>query len=201
MAEYSGFGTADPGVTNSPDAPESLGLMFKTSLAGQTCTGGRFWVTSAAAGSLAAGNAEAALYAVSTGTGYPTGSPLASAFFGALAKGAWNEVRWTGIALTANTVYCMVIWCTNDLYGATNSYFAAADVTAPSGAAGLVFPKDAATNHNGCYHTSGTLTAPDSTFGSSYYGGDVLLTGSSAAAPAPAPQVVTRITRFRSSLY
>lgn len=177
----------------------NVGTEWWTSLTSQNSVGVAFWVDAAATGSLTAGSCTGALYAVDgVGTGFPTGSPLATATFGTLTTGAWNDCLWSSpVPLTANTLYAVVVFTPGNLYSAAAFYFnSSTDLPAPSGASGLVMGRDGSGGPNGgtwngVFKYNATLAPPDSDFHAAWYGVNPILAAASGgtsytAAPSDA---------------
>lgn len=197
MTAYTGWGASAPaGLTFQGDnSAYNLGQTFITSLSGQSCLGVRFYVPATATGS--ATGVIGSIYASYTG-GYPTGSALATATFPTLSYGAWNSCTFSSaVSLTAGTSYalCVLNATGQSLYGDISGTFASADLPAPSGAAGLVFPQDTTAHHNGIFNIGATQVAPTSTFGSNYYGIDGNFDDGSGGALLP-PDIVMARTRY-----
>lgn len=175
QSRYNGWGSGAPSSSANGTNQINAGTAFYTSLSGQYCTGVRVFIQSAATGDTS--GAIAYLYALGVG-GYPSGSPLAQAYFNPLTKNAWNEVSFpTAYLLTANTVYYVVVYLKANMYFTLVSQFTGL-LPAPSGASGLFFAGDTTAHHNGVFadNTSpGTL--PNSNFSAEWFGVDPILAG------------------------
>jgi hypothetical protein len=166
-----GSGSLSPGTANANQI--NAGTAFYTTLPGQKCVGARIFLPSGVTGD----RTGAVGYLYAAGSGYPSGSALATATFPTLTKGVWTEVRWAGVALTAGTTYYIVAYMKANLCCTIANQFNG-ERTAPSGASGLVFAADTSAHHNGVYadNTSpGTL--PSSNFSAEFLCVDVILDG------------------------
>lgn len=179
---YTGFGTAAPAMGDAGDpGTYTLATGFKTSQANQQIVGGRIWV---------AGNRDQAavnhlrgfrLYAKSASGSSIDPTLLASVntpgfTFPAPTGGVgyWAEYSFpTPYAVSPDTVYYICAFVDGMLYSYQPNRFTA-DLTAPSGATGLVFPASSASVANGAY-VGGRDDAPDTATSGSFYGVDVTL--------------------------
>jgi hypothetical protein len=176
--EYTGLGATYPPISplgpltyGADSSAVNLGVGISTSLSGQRCVGIRVAIPADAVGTTLTG-AIGYLYANGL-SGYPVGPALATATFGTLTKGAWNEARWSSaVNLDAAATYYLVVWLPGQLYGYSAFAFSGAAVAAPSGAAGLTFVEDNGTHHDGVFDYGSAGTAPGNDFHATWYGVD-----------------------------
>lgn len=197
VGTYTGFGAADPGLTfGGPDTSDyKMATAFKTSLTGQSATAGRMYIPATATGSQT-DPMLAELWSINPVTGYAD-TILASGSIAntSVVVGGWNRVPFTiPFTVTAGTNYLVSCFVNGNLYGYISSYFVAADVPAPSGAAGLTMLQDTSAHHDGQFHGGGASNAPDSG-GGTFYGVDIELNDGGGSSDANVtPTVVAAVT-------
>jgi len=165
MTSYTGYGTADPGGSydSGDSSAYTLGVCFKATAAGCTLSKIRIFPSASGTGTLTGW--QYALY--DSGSGYPTGSALASGSFGTITRGAWNEASLS-YALTANNPYYACVWLPAFNYEYILNEFSSAIVNGP-----LTLVADSTSTHNGVYHPGSSLALPNGTFSASSYCIDV----------------------------
>lgn len=165
--------------------PIEVGFKFRSSMSGYI-SGIRFYKTG-----LMAGTHTASLWN-NTGT-----TRLAQATFTSETASGWQEVNFTPVAISANTIYTASVFMADGNYSATSGYFASADVVNDP----LTAPRNGqATDGNGIntqgvFNASGSSAYPTSSFGSANYWIDVSFTG----APDTDPPAVTATTPSSSA--
>lgn len=165
---YTGYGTADPGLTFGADASAvSLATCFRSTAASSTLSKVRVFCPTDSTGALSGWSW--ALYA-STGAGYAVGPALTSGTFATVTRGAWNEASVaTPYSLTQNTFYYATVWFPGSNYGVISGEFTSSGVTNGP----LEIPQSVATYRNGIFSYSASITPPTSDFGDTWYGVDV----------------------------
>jgi hypothetical protein len=189
-AVYSGWDSGPPSITfegAGDTADYVLGTVFTTSRSGQSLRGGRFWVDRAApTAKLTSVGLMFSLWDVqANGYAHNLLAQTPVAYFPNLGNTpntpGWAEINLLAdYALTPGMFYVIAVHQPGGLYSATAMLFANADLAAPSGAAGLVFPQSQGTpgaaHWNGqFYNGSYAVNPPNSDFNATWYGVDAKL--------------------------
>jgi len=199
------FTSQTPTLPNvSEGVPVTVGTTLTFSVAGSV-SGARVY----APATIGAGTFEAAFWQVTAGDPGGAGTLLATATFGALTPGAWNNVTFSSpVVIDTTKAYVIGLRTSEGRYAATGGLFTSALVNAP-----ITGVKDAsaaggfANLVNGRF-TSGLVNYPPNTFGSNGYfidvlfdpsGTDVILAasfsanGTMTAALAPQPRLAASL--------
>jgi len=156
-----------PGTPDSgPDSAVNLGVQFEANQAG-TISGIRFYKASTNTGT-------------HIGTLYTsTGTQLAQATFSGESASGWQQVNFTAVNISANTVYVAAYECPNGHYPDDQGYFASAYTNGP-----LTAPASGnVTDGNGVYTYGSTPAFPTGTWNQSNYYVDIVFNPSGGSVP------------------
>lgn len=154
-----------------------VGLKFKTTLDGYI-SGVRFFKTSNMGGA----------HTASLWDTY--GQRIAQIPFGAETETGWQEVNFTPVPVTANTIYTASVFMANGQYNATGGYFNNDIITEYLTVPRQGTASDAQGNAaQGMYNASGSSVYPTSSFNATNYWVDVSFIGSIDTGP---PEIVSK---------
>lgn len=177
MALITIFGDTAPTLTQPNDTGEvNLGLAFYVITAtGYEARGIRFYVPSGTVGLPADGHLGA-IYASTGSPAAPTGSPLATCTFTAVAPAQWNEATLDSpVAITPGSVYWAVVYFPSGLYGVEDGKFTVAAVESVDDAALFAAATGEANPGNCAYRYGAAGSLPTEGTGQDWYGLDVIL--------------------------
>ena len=169
------FTSQTPTIPNvSEGTPVTVGTTLTFSAVGLV-SGARVFAPS----TVGAGTYAAAFWQVTTddNTGAGAGTLLASATFGALTPGAWNNVTFSSpVAVDTAHAYVISLRTSEGRYAATGGFFSSALVNAPITGVqdGSAFPASGFVKLFNGRFGSGLVNYPNNTFGSNGYFVDVL---------------------------
>lgn len=160
MTTQNGFGSGTPAnlTWQNDGGAYTFGQRFRVTASGLSCTKIRFYLPAGSPDG-AGGGYAVALYAVGNTT------PLASASGATFAVG-WNEVTITTTALTSGADYLAAVLAPRGRYGADTVLFGSGDYNPVND---LYFMSA------GSFNVGSTLTYPSDTFGTPWYGVDVVV--------------------------
>ncbi len=160
MATYSLFTGQNPAFTNRDNTTYTLGMFFKSSIAG--------WITHIRIYVHEADNQIVLLYSA-------TGTELSRVTIpGTVTADTWYDAQLPApVVITTDTVYMAAFFTQHGTYGATSHLFDQPVIVPPlRGLAAWEAPGVG----NGMYNTWTSPAFPDSTFASTWYGIDVVIT-------------------------